>query len=699
MLAASDPSGSDWDPLADHSLYPALSAAVEHASDPKPSKPNWLPAPGALKLQPDRWQYWGETPAGAMGEVDWVWQLGPPQRSDHPNHPSACAVAKQLGEQLDACAAAGMIEYLPDGLDPSSFAHNIIPLGARVKKNGSVRMLVDPSLPGVNKAMADLPCPLTSAERIFGQLRPGVTLAKRDLEMGFYHCVMSETARKHMAFRHPVTGRLARWVVLAQGTKQSPAIFCAVSNAAARIFDRLFAQLGLKVIVEVFVDDFILISFAGHEHMLLAFKAMDEEAALLGLVFNPEKDAGREGPLTRLEALGLVMDSVDMTLSLPESKRTAYLAEISAFKAEFELKSTCPRKTLEKLVGKLVFACRVCTWGFLFIQEIMDSLFPVGAGLTPPPQVQLTAGIWFDLSFWESALGPSYQTWMGISQPMIGRKEVAIDTSRFTVEIFTDASGSWGAGAVWNFEQLSQSWDRDTSKEHIGSLELEALYRALLHWKDRLRGQLVLARLDNIQAVVAVNKGASRKPALRQTLLNIALLGLEAGFMVKARHVKGKLNPADGPSRGAPGAAGFNYVFSDWELFNSPPATIDCCAPARDVSPVSSCSTVFSSTNPAHDNAEQLAGHRLWANIPFQLVGITLDAIARAWHLDSTTTATCVVPDWPTASWYRKYLRRRRPLFRVIHSYPAGAPIYSIYSSLGAPLPSPHPVLVIRMGP
>jgi hypothetical protein len=55
-----------------------------------------------------------------------------------------------------------MIEYCPLGTSEKAFAHNILPLGAVVKPNGYVRMLVDFSLPGVNDAMVELPCTLVS---------------------------------------------------------------------------------------------------------------------------------------------------------------------------------------------------------------------------------------------------------------------------------------------------------------------------------------------------------------------------------------------------------------------------------------------------------------------------------------------------------------------------------------------------------
>lgn len=670
---------------------------LEEASTVSPTPGVWLPSPCALKLNPDRWRAWDETPPGAVGHVDWVWAAAPPARSEHANHGSARKHARLLGEQLDTCARLNMIEWCPPGMLESAFVHNVLPLGAELKSNGSVRMLVDPSLPGVNAAMADLPCKLTSVEQIFGALEPGMVLGKRDLTNGFFHVVCSQQARRHMGLKHPVTGRLGRWIVLPQGTKQSPALFCDVTDASARIFTKIFAQQGIKVKVFVYCDDYILLG-SSHADMVRAFAAMDEEASALGLVFNPAKDKGRDTPCTCLEALGLEFDAVEMVLRLPAAKRESYSKAIVEFETQYRGSSSCPRKPLERLVGKLVYACRVSRWGFLFIQSICDQLFPVGVDVasTRAP-VLLSEALWHDLEFWKRALGPEAHAWVGVQQHMLGRTELLVDPSKFRVELFTDASKSFGAGGILGLQAMSHKWSRDVSAEHIGALELEALLVALRHWKSQLAGQRVIARLDNIQAVCALNKGASRLPALRDTLLHIALLGMEAGFEVRAKYIKGELNPADAPSRGKPSAQ--FYAFAHFQQFNTPPAVVDCCAATSGCNAMPGCTQWFSPERPVQDNVHELVGKVLWANIPFASVGVVLDALAAAWLLaPATTIATCVVPDWPTMSWYRKYLRRKKPLFRVIHSYPAGSKLFFKQGSRTLAGPCPFAILVVRMG-
>lgn len=198
---------------------------------------------------------------------------------------------------------------------------------------------------------------------------------------------------------------------------------------------------------------------------------------------------------------------------------------------------------------------------------------------------------------------------------------------------------------------------------------------------------------------MAINKGASRKPELRETLLKIALLGLEAGFEVKAMHVKGVDNPADAPSRGKTATVDHDYTFRYFQDFNQPRHSVDCCTAVSGYNAQPGCTSFFSPACPVQENVAFLVGKKLWANIPFHSLHPILDAIVAAWRLDTINTlATCLVPEWPTAAWFRKYLRRSKPLFRVLARYPEGSRIFLTRNSMVVGPPIKYPMLVIRIG-
>jgi hypothetical protein len=659
---------------------------------------SWINPSTGLKLIPDAWEHHGECVAGAIGMVQWQWSANEPLAYELPNHKSALICKHQLGAQLDAAELIGMVEFADRlGIPDREFANNILPLAAVVKPNGKVRMLLDPSLSpsagvlSVNDHMQQLPCSLPSAENIFMHVTSTSILGKRDLDNGFFHVVLHPDARKYMAFRHPVSGRLGRWVVLPQGTKQSPSLFCSVTEAAARIFNKVCAEQGVKCNIFVYVDDFIFIA-ESHTDLRAAFEITDLVGAQLGLSWNKNKDVGRDAPTSQLEVLGLLVSAPDLTMSLPANKQASYLQELRNFMQAHT--ATCPRKALEQLVGKLVFASRVCRWGFLFVQTLLDALYPPFE--TRPKEIPITEPMLQDLSFWLEALSSDNNLWMGLQQDLIHTRDISIKQDNYQLHVYSDASKTFGVGGVLGpDDSFSARWDRDVTEEHIGALELEALLWNLSHWGRELQGSKVLAHMDNIQAVAAINKGASRIPSLRTTLHNIALLGVRHSFSVRAMYIKGETNPADAPSRGSSPA--HEFVFTQAARFNQPPAEIDCWAPPSG-STLSSCSITFGTHNSMYNNLSTLRGKVIWAAPPFSEVGRLMAALVDTWVATPSTVATIVVPEWPTATWYMQYLRRKQPYFRLLHKFPAGSSLFS-FRDTGRPAPpTKFPILVLRIG-
>jgi len=163
-----------------------------------------------------------------------------PHQLTTPTTPPAVACRDQLGTQLDEASRLGRVKPLPAGAEAATLVDNILPLGVAVKADNTVRMLVDPTTPGVNACMAYLPCDLTLVEEITKHVTPMTVV--EGLIAWLSHGVLSPAAHRSMGFRHPVSGTLMRWVVLHQGTKQSPAFFCSMTEAAARILTSFSKQ-------------------------------------------------------------------------------------------------------------------------------------------------------------------------------------------------------------------------------------------------------------------------------------------------------------------------------------------------------------------------------------------------------------------------------------------------------------------------
>ena len=649
-----------------------------------------------MKLSPQGWNRYGLGHViGTTSQVDWHW-ASTPDTCDFPNHKSCTKVSTAIGLQLDACYDMGMIEYKPSDMKLEDFANQILPIGARIKPNGKIRMLVDPSLPGVNQAMAQLPLKLTSAEEIFKGLKPNSFLAKRDLDNGFYHVTLTPQARKAMGFRHPVTGQVARWVVLPQGTRQSPAIFCNITNHVADLFNKQLQEAKNPTKVNVFVDDFIYDCEGTHAQLQEAYSITDATSKELGLSWNLNKDIGFDQPIQELEVLGLVMNTITMTMKLSNERRVTYLSEVKEAVQRGDTYGKLPRKMVERLVGKLVFASRVNRWGFLFLQNIMDAMYPPFT--KQPALVDFSKETREDMESWIMFLSKP-ELWPGIKQYMVITRTVKITKEDFNITLFSDASKNFGVGGIMGDEVFSERWSQDRHEEHIGTLELEALQRNLVHWAEDLSGQRVLAYLDNTQAIQAVNKGFSRVPGTRKILLEMATLGMERAFEVRAAYVKGCDNPADAPSRGKQSTSAQDYTFIHFDDFNNPPARVDACAAASGYNVQPGCHEWYSLANPVQNNIEKLVGKSIWANVPFTQAGPVLDALVEAWKRDKErTTVTAVVPEWKTSTWYLRYIRCRKPLFTLLHRYPAGTKLFKFRNHTRLAPPCPFPILVLRLG-
>ena len=166
-----------------------------------------------------------------------------------------------MGVHFDALLASGVTEQYNKHLHGSEadFATVINPLHVVVKPDGDIRPIIDPSCSGVNDCMRQLPCPLPTLITILENLPAGGYLGKRDLASGFHHCKLCPNARRYMAFRHPTSDILQRWVALPFGASQSPGIFVEMTSAATDIFQARCDSLGLRVQIFTYVDDFMIL--------------------------------------------------------------------------------------------------------------------------------------------------------------------------------------------------------------------------------------------------------------------------------------------------------------------------------------------------------------------------------------------------------------------------------------------------------
>ena len=163
------------------------------------------------------------------------------------------------------------------------FVTMVHPLGCTSKKDtDEVRPYIDPTITGLNEAMAPVAMRLPKIDEILQLLQPGWALGKRDWRHGFYHCTLHQSERPHFGFRLP-DGRLARFKAMPFGASQAPMRFTRIAVEFCRLLTlRLQASGYTNIIIVQYVDD-CFIAADTHTKVQLVFREMDLLAAELGV--------------------------------------------------------------------------------------------------------------------------------------------------------------------------------------------------------------------------------------------------------------------------------------------------------------------------------------------------------------------------------------------------------------------------------
>ncbi len=654
-------------------------ADLEEAAAAPPPGP-WF-GPDGCKLNTAAWQARGYDSAAIRNAAAWEFVRTPPMSHHLRNYPSIQPHLPAMEAHFDALLAAGVTEQYDASCHGqlSDFAAVINPLHVVPKAGGDIRPITDPTRSGVNECMRQLPCPLPDLHDLLQHLPVNGYLGKRDLASGFHHVKLCPSARRFMAFRHPTTQAVQRWVALPFGASQSPGIFIELTSAATEIFQAECDRLGLRVKLFTYVDDFMILG-ATHADVVGAFGVLDRLGAELGLEWKRSKDRGGPGdPRQQLEFLGMEFDTVALQMRITDEKRQRYSAAVQELLAAAAAAGgQVGRADLEAVAGKLTFIARGCRWGYSFLQGIYDQL-PVGP--RPPSVVRLSTAAVEDLEFWLRVLSAGGSVWDGVKR--CARADLDVVRGEFSGEdgaiIFTDASNS-GFGAAWGAAEVQGEWPGADQRLHIAWRELKAVLHALQSWAPRLAGRRVLVRCDNTQAVAAINHGSTRIPDGRSISRQIAELAVRQGFEIRAEHIPGVDNSrADRLSRDLAAAQGQNLCIKP-EVFRRLVGTgcykptIDCCCDVLGLNAQPGCTEYFSAQRSVLGQQGALAGKALWAFPPKSLVAEVLTVIAAAAAMDPETRATVVVPNWPERSWYRRFVRRRprRGYFTVAERLAAG---------------------------
>lgn len=220
------------------------------------------------------------------------------------------------------------------------------------------------------------------------------------------------------------------------------------------------------------LDDFLLVAPSEHlcQQQLDLFWSL---CSYVGIPIAPEKTSG---PATSMSFADIELDSILLEARLPMEKIEKCVSLIS----EFSRRKKVTLKEIQSLVGLLNFACSVIRPGRAFLRRLID--LTVGVRM-PNHCIRLNREVKEDLNLWLSFLsnfnGKSFfleDTWLSSSK----------------LNLFTDASGALGFGALFGSHWCYGKWPSSWQYQNIAILEFYRIVLSLYLWGAAMSNQCIL---------------------------------------------------------------------------------------------------------------------------------------------------------------------------------------------------------------
>lgn len=280
-----------------------------------------------------------------------------------------------------------------------------------------------------------------------------------------------------------------------------------------------------------YIDDFIGISGQVVEES--QFQSALDLTRTLGLRIS-QTPGHVSPPSTSCECLGILYDTHDNMMHLPQDKVEAFVALLTAWSS----KRTATEHELAVLCGKLLYASGVIFAGRLFLNRCLAT--KRFASTLPKPTI-LTRDFFRDIEWWLEAI----RTRNGIS--------FLVPVS--TVQVSLDASSNGWKNSTPGIGGYNQQFFSTTPPPHlqhltIADLELLAHIIALHLWGDLWENSQVTIHTDNQACWHLLRNGRSREDLLLRMSRWMAMQRVEKGFRLTSEWIPtSENNLADALSR------------------------------------------------------------------------------------------------------------------------------------------------------
>ena len=371
-----------------------------------------------------------------------------------------------------------------------------------------------------------------SAVKAIQRLGKGCYMGKIDWEAAFRQVAVhvDDLPLLGLSWRDQLFVRL----VLPFGARSSPKLFTIFASTFKSILGR---QLRIKhpntpMELVYYLDDF----FMAAESEVDCKAAMDHMISLadqLGVALHPEK---RDGPSRVMQFLGIEINTINMTVRLPDNKRDLL---IKACQSALD-NGYASAKDLDRMIGRMGHACNVVEpgrWMLSRLQEWRNKLRPKNEHIP----YTLPLAVKEDISWWISSMS----VWNGHRSIFSFH-----DTTRAGLILQTDASSSSGAGAVLLDREgtvkawISVPWPEGSPirKWSSGAFELAAIIIALASFDDAISSKSVQLHSDSKVALSAMRRQSSSSALMARLMRGVSAMILSLDIHLFTSHIKGTHN-------------------------------------------------------------------------------------------------------------------------------------------------------------
>ena len=248
--------------------------------------------------------------------------------------------------------------------------------------------------------------------------------------------------------------------------------------------------------------------------------------------------------ITRLVLLGMLLDTVAQTVSIPCDK----VIKGKKLIQEIMCKRKITVKQLQKICGFLNFLCRCVVPGHAFVQRLYSFTTTKNSGnMKAHHHLRINQEMHDDLAMWSVFL--EHPT--TFTRPFM-------DFSKYwhadKIDFYSDASGRIGLGAVCQNDWMYGLWPQkflNQQNPSIQYLELSVLTAAVWYWAHRFCNRCVIIFCDNQSMVGMINTYSSSCQNCMFLIRKLVLHCMTQNVRIFAKYIRSADNKfADFLSRG-----------------------------------------------------------------------------------------------------------------------------------------------------